>query len=221
MKHSKTRYLEDKSVFFKKEHIQILKLLKSLSKNDIENAYKVKGSILDNTYSNIRNYDNNPSYQAFPSFTGLVFLTLNRDIYTQDEYDYISRNIRILDAFYGILEPGTLIKPYRLDMKVNIGVNLYNHWKIDDYFKNEIVINLASNEYSKMLNIPMINISFLQFKNGKYINQATYSKQARGLFLDYIILNKIENVELMKNFNRDNYQYNKNLSDESNMVFTR
>jgi cytoplasmic iron level regulating protein YaaA (DUF328/UPF0246 family) len=126
-----------------------------------------------------------------------------------------------LDAFYGILEPGTLIKPYRLDMKVNIGVNLYNHWKIDDYFKNEIVINLASNEYSKMLNIPMINISFLQFKNGKYINQATYSKQARGLFLDYIILNKIENVELMKNFNRDNYQYNKNLSDESNMVFTR
>ena len=72
-----------------------------------------------------------------------------------------------------------------------------------------------------MVQKEMINISFLQFKNDKYINQATYSKQARGILLNYIIQNKIESIDKIKEFDLDNYRYNTELSDANNIVFTR
>lgn len=221
MDYKKCKYLIDKDFLYAKKHKEVLSMLKKLKKSDIAKAYKIKGDLIDKTFHNIINYDTNNSYHAFASFTGLVFFNLDRDNYKDKEYKYIARNIRILDAFYGVLEPGTLIKPYRLDMKTNIGLNLYKHWNISDYFKNEVVINLASKEFSKMLDIPMIHISFLQYKNGKYINQSTYAKQARGLFLDYMIKHEIEDLSLLKNFSRDNYKYNDLLSDDFNLVFTR
>ncbi|XFA99288.1 YaaA family protein [Candidatus Izemoplasma sp. B36] len=221
MNYQKCEYLEDKEPIYINKHKEVLSKLKKFKKTDIPKVYKIKGDLIDKTYRNIIDYDTNDSYHAFASYTGLVFFNLDRDNYKDKEYEYIASNVRILDAFYGILEPGTLIKPYRLDMKTDIGLNLYQHWNIDDYFNNDVVINLASNEFSKMLNIPMININFLQYKNGKYINQATYSKQARGLFLDYMIKHEIEDISLLKLFNIDTYKFNDLLSDDFNLVFTR
>ncbi len=221
MNYTKTKYLEDKDLLYPKEHKHVLAYLRKLKKSDIAKAYKIQGDLIEKTYDNIINYDANDSYQAFPSFTGLVFFNLDKEHYKEKAYKYIKKHIRILDAFYGILEPGTLIKPYRLDMKTNIGLNLYKHWNVNEYFKDKIIINLASTEFSRMLKIPMININFLQNKNGKFVNQATYSKQARGLFLDYLIKNEIKEVDLMKNFNLDNYIYNQELSDDLNITFTR
>ena len=66
-----------------------------------------------------------------------------------------------------------------------------------------------------------INISFKQRKDNSYVNQATYSKQARGKFLNYLILNKITNIMKMKEFKELNYIFNKQLSDEFNLIFTR
>ena len=106
-------------------------------------------------------------------------------------------------------------------MKSKIGLNLYKHWTIDEYFKNELVINLASFEFSSMLHIDMISIHFLQTKNNKFVNQATYSKMARGRFLDYLIKNKITTINAMKLFKEDNYSLNESLSDDTNLVFTR
>ncbi len=214
-------YLEDKKLLFPKQHKKVLAQLRKLNKTALGKALNIKGDILNNTYSNIKNYNNLDSYHAFPSFSGLVFFNLDKKSYLIDEYNYIDNHLRILDALYGVLEPGTLIKPYRLDMKAKLEINLYKHWNINDYFKDELVINLASTEFSKMVNQPMININFLQKKNDKFINQATYSKMARGLFLDYLIKNKIENVSEMKLFSFDNYQFNPEHSDEFNLTFTR
>lgn len=219
--YKKTEYLDNKLLIYPKKHKQILTKIRKLKKSDISKAFNIKGDLIDKTYRNIKNYNSNAEYHAFASFTGLVFFNLDRENYKEKEYKYIASNVRILDAFYGVLEPGTLIKPYRLDMLTKIGLNLYKHWNIDDYFKDELVINLASTEFSKMLNIPLIHIHFLQYKDDQYVNQATYSKQARGLFLDYLIKNNIKDVESMKEFNKDRYLYNDKLSDKSNLTFTR
>ena len=221
MKMDKVSFLEDKKLLYPKQHKQVLATLRKLNKNDLAKALSIKGDILNNTYQNIRNYSSLEQYQAFPSFTGLVFFNIDKASYQEEEYNYITQHLRILDAFHGILEPGTLIKPYRIDMKSKIGLNLYTHWDLDNYFRDEVVINLASTEFSKMVQTPMININFLQHKNGKYINQATYSKQARGMFLDYLVKNKIQSIEEMKEFVSDNYHYNKEQSNQCNITFTR
>jgi cytoplasmic iron level regulating protein YaaA (DUF328/UPF0246 family) len=219
---SKSDYLLDKEILYIKEHKKILAQLRKLSKTDIKRIMKIDNNLLNLTYNNIKNYNKLPTYNAFESFNGLVFKGLQKELYHENEYDYIQQKLIIIDAFYGILEPGTLIKPYRLDMKMNIGLNLYSIWKIDNYFKNEMVINLASNEFSKLINTSnLVNISFLQAKNGKFVNQATYSKQERGRFLNYLIINSIDSVSQMKEYKDNNYGYNKELSNINNIVFTR
>lgn len=213
--------LEDKELLFPKEHKKLLAQLRKLTKKDIGKIMNIKGDLLHQTYTQIKQYNTNETGHAFPSFNGLVFKGLELDTYQETELDYMKEHVRILDAFYGVLEPGTRIKPYRLDMKMNIGVKLYQFWNIDAYFEGEDIINLASDEFSNMLAIPMINISFLQQKNGTFINQATYSKQARGKMLNYMILNHITHIEDIKKFNQENYTFNQDLSDHANIVFTR
>ncbi|MCK5761986.1 MAG: YaaA family protein [Candidatus Izimaplasma sp.] len=214
--------LSDQSLIFPKKHNELQRRLIKLSKKELKKIMKIDKTLLDKTYNNIQNNANLPTFHAFESFNGLVFKGLNKEQYQIEEYDYIQKNIIILDAFYGILNPGTLIKSYRLDMKMKIGVNLYSFWDINGYFFDELIINLASNEFSKMITSKnIINISFLQYKNNSYVNQATFSKQARGQFLNYLILNQIVNINKMTQFNGNNYSYNTILSNEFNIVFTR
>lgn len=105
---------------------------------------------------------------------------------------------------------------------MNIGISLYDFWDITPYFKNKLVINLASSEYSKMLKgVPMITIDFLQEKKGVLKNQATYSKQARGIFLNYLIQNQITSTEEMKQFQLEGYTFNQEASNNENMIFSR
>ena len=217
----KNNYLINKELLFHKEHKKVLASLKKLTKKELGKGLSIKENLLDKTYNDINSFSGASTSHAFPSYTGLVYKNLDKASYKEEEYSYITDYIRILDALYGVLEPGTLIKPYRLDMKTKIGLNLYKHWNIDQYFNGETIINLASTEFSSMLHIDMTNISFLQKKDNKYINQATYSKMARGKFLDYLIKNKITSVKKMKKFNSDNYQFNEPLSTEFNLVFTR
>lgn len=221
MEMHKCKYLDEKELLFPKKQKKVLGILKKFSKTDLSFALSIKGNILENTFKLIKDYNNLDSYHAFTSYTGLVFKNLDRESYTQEDYNYISNHVCILDAFYGIVEPGTLIKQYRLDMKAKIGINLYKHWDISDYFSDELIINLASNEFSTMIKKFMINIGFLQNKNGAFVNQATYSKMARGKFLNYLIQNKITSLEEMKEFQEENYVFNESLSDEFNLIFTR
>jgi len=217
---SLSKYLNDKELLYPLKHKKVLATLRKLTKKDIESKMKLSKDLLNNTYKNIKNYNSLKTQHAFESFNGLVFKGLNKAVYKQQEYNYIEKNLLILDAFYGLLEPGTLIKEYRLDFNMNIGLNLYNHWDIE--LENELIINLASKEFSTVLkNNELVNIHFMQKKDDKFINQATYSKQARGMILNYMIIEKIVDVEGIKRFNLDRYSFNKELSDAFNIVFTR
>ena len=88
----------------------------------------------------------------------------------------------------------------------------------------EVLINLASNEYSKALKIeslkaPIITPIFKDYKNGKFKMISFYAKRARGEMANFIISNKIKNVNDLKLFNFEGYQF----SDENNgeILFTR
>jgi hypothetical protein len=213
---------KDQSLLFPKKHKKVLSVLKKLSKSELSKAMKISGDLLEETYKNIKSYKDLKESQAFDFFTGLVFFNLDRENYQEEEYDYIDRHVVILDALHGVLLPGTMVKKYRLDMKMKIGLDLYKHWQISDYFKDDLVINLASDEFSKMLSSDnMITISFLEYKKGTYKNLATYSKMARGKFLDYMIKNKITEIENLKLFNKESYSFNEELSTNINYVFTR
>jgi cytoplasmic iron level regulating protein YaaA (DUF328/UPF0246 family) len=89
-----------------------------------------------------------------------------------------------------------------------------------------ILINLASNEYfkvikPKLLNTKILTLSFKENKSGAYKTIGIHAKRARGLMTNFIIKNRVTNIEDIKSFELDRYRFNPSLSSENEWVFTR
>jgi len=184
-------------------------------------------------------YNNNNALTAIFAFRGEVYNGLDIDSFTQEELAYTNDHLRILSGLYGLLKPLDAILPYRLEMGTNLKIgrknNLYEFWedkitllinKQLIQLKEETIVNLASNEYFKVINTKKLKANiitpvFMEEKNGKYKVISIYAKKARGLMSAFILKNRIQIAEELKHFNADGYNYNDELSDKAKIVFTR
>ena len=181
-------------------------------------------------------FDSSNAYPALMLFKGDVYKGISIKDFQKEDFLFAQKTLRILSGLYGILKPLDLIQPYRLEMgtplKIGKHNNLYDFWgnEITDEINNDInsdyLINLASVEYFKSINkdflkSKLINVSFKENKNGKFKIIGIHAKKARGLMSRYIIKNKIENPQKLKNFSLEGYEFNKILSTESEFIFTR
>jgi len=201
------------------------------SSEELSVIMKIKKDLLNKTFDNYMNFDNLESFPAIHSYSGTVFNEIKIRKYNSKQVEYLASNVRILSALYGVLRPFDNIKNYRLDMNTKVLENSnYQYWKnrIDEGSlemnkgENELVLNLASSEFSKMLNVPFINIEFKErVDDYKHKIVGIYAKKARGKMVNYLITNEINNIKGVCEFNIDDYIYNEELSNESNIVFTR
>ena len=228
-KNKKIEFTESK---FKDKTNILIDILKEKSIFEIENIMKLKGELLNKTYKDIQDYDKLKFIPAISMYYGVSFKELNLEDYSEKSLKYLKNNLLILSALYGVSLAFDLLKKYRLDMTMSIiDKGLYNFWKkdINDYISNilskdEVLLNLASGEFSKMIDskkISIINIDFKEEKDGIYKSVSTYSKKARGQFLNYLVKNQIDNLEDIKKIKLDGYSLNNTLSDEKNFIFTR
>jgi cytoplasmic iron level regulating protein YaaA (DUF328/UPF0246 family) len=177
--------------------------------------------------------------QAMLAFKGDVYVGL--DAFSMDDGDlaFAQQHLRILSGLYGVLRPLDLMLPYRLEMGRKIdtvrGKNLYEFWGnsitegLNDQFQgkeNRYLINLASNEYfkvikPKLLQAEVITPHFKDYKNGDYKVLGVYAKKARGMLSRYIIKHRIEEPEAIKQFSEDGYCFDAAMSSEYDWVFTR
>lgn len=171
-------------------------------------------------------------------FSGDAYRGLDYASFNDIDVAYSQKTLRILNGFYGILRPLDLIQPYRLEMGLKINLsnnfkNLYKFWgnKItntinDEIFQNEVIVNLASNEYFKAINTKIlkgniVNCNFKEDRGGKLKMISSFAKKARGLMTRYIIENQLENADDLLGFNSEGYVYNLSRSSENLMLFTR
>ena len=142
----------------------------------------------------------------------------------------MDEHLKILSAFYGPLCPEKLVRPYRLDFNTKLKVNgesLKNFWKEEynnSFDEGEVILNLASNEFSNLLdrkNFTIYNFEFLEKKNGRLKSHSTISKKARGIMLNFICKNKITNLEEIKKFDMDGFKYEYKMSEERKFVFVK
>ena len=175
--------------------------------------------------------------QAVYAFKGEVYIGLDAYSLSEDKINQLQNKLRILSGQYGVLKPLDLMQPYRLEMgtklKVGSKENLYQYWgdKItkelnSELADNEIFVNLASNEYFRvikvnLLKVPVITPVFKDYKNGKLKVISFFAKKARGLMVRYILDNAIENIDGIKLFNSEGYAFDANLSSDKELVFTR
>ena len=177
------------------------------------------------------------SKQAVFAFKGDVYIGLDAYSLSEEKIEQLQQKLRILSGQYGVLKPLDLMQPYRLEMgtklKVGKSENLYQFWdsKVTNNLNSElkddeVFVNLASNEYfkvvsPKLLKVPVVTPVFKDYKNGKLKIISFYAKKARGLMVRYIIDHNIETAEDLKGFNYEGYAFDDNLSSTKELVFTR
>ncbi|CAK9887602.1 MULTISPECIES: peroxide stress protein YaaA [Pseudomonas] len=177
--------------------------------------------------------------QALLAFKGDVYTGLDAQSLSEDDFSYAQDHLRMLSGLYGLLRPLDLMQPYRLEMGTKLanarGKDLYAFWgtRISEWLNqalaeqgDDLLLNLASNEYfsavkRNALKARVINTEFRDFKNGQYKIISFYAKKARGMMSRFVIQERINDPEQLKQFDVQGYYYSAELSKADNLVFLR
>jgi len=217
--------------------------LKSFNRAELAQLMKISERLADETFLRIHSFQPPLSLkntcQALFLFQGDAYSQMSPANYNENELLYAQDHLRILSGLYGILRPLDLMFSYRLEMGLKLttveAVNLYNYWgdSITECINSALskltskkLINLASTEYSKVINTKklegeVITIIFKQEKNGLYKTIPVYSKKARGLMTHFAICKQVKDAEDLKSFKLDNYSYSEDESTEKKWVFLK
>ena len=179
------------------------------------------------------------SKQAVLAFNGDVYAGMEAQSFSEQELAYAQNHLRILSGLYGLLKPLDLMQPYRLEMGTKLenpkGKNLYEFWgnTITDKLNEQLaasnssyLVNLASTEYfksvkKKNINAELITPSFKDWKNGQYKMISFFAKKARGMMVQYLVKNQVEDLAGLLKFDMAGYEYNEELSKPNEPCFTR
>ena len=212
----------------------LAKFLKSRTLQQLKELWQASDKVVAASQKQLEELDlENKLTPAIISFSGIQYQYMAPDLFTAPALNYIQDNLRILSGFYGSLRPFDGISPYRLEMKTSMigfkDYSLYHFWNqqiADDLFKNdELVINLASKEYSRVVapylnkNRKMITIDFQEQKGGKWRTIATHAKMARGEMVRFIAEKQIKNPADLQDFHDFDFQFVPEKSSEDHYLF--
>lgn len=176
---------------------------------------------------------------ALFAFNGDVYQGLAATTLQPADLAYAQQHLRILSGLYGVLRPFDLMQPYRLEMGTKLhnsrGKDLYQFWGsiVTDNLNQQleqvqasVLLNLASQEYfkavkPKLLAKPVLDVQFKDFKNGDYKIISFFAKKARGLMARYVLEQRIDQVEGLKDFALEGYQFSPAQSSSAQLVFLR
>jgi cytoplasmic iron level regulating protein YaaA (DUF328/UPF0246 family) len=213
--------------------------LKKLKTSEIEVLMGISPKLAQLNAERFATWKSAPQKQAIYAYYGDVYDGLNATSLTLTEIEFAQNHFRILSGLYGLLKPLDSIKPYRIDMGTHFstpkGENLYKYWgdRVTDHLKksikaseNNVLINLASNEYYSVLNTKklktrIITPAFKDKSNGSYTMISFFAKKARGMMSRFIIQNAITDYEMLVGFDEGGYHFNHGLSKADSWVFTR
>ena len=221
--------IDTEELLFPEKTKILVNKIKKLSMNEIGNLNMTNDKLTEKAYYDYQEFDfRDLSNPALFSYDGLVFKQFKMEDFT--DINYLNNHVYIISALYGLLKPMTGIRDYRLYFD-NTRYDLYDFWKDDLYKKlyedNDLVINLASKEYTKTIRPflkktdKFITIDFKEVRDGKLKSVVAYMKQARGAMLREIITRKIEDIDEIKKLDINGYTYDPYNSTEKCLTFVR
>jgi cytoplasmic iron level regulating protein YaaA (DUF328/UPF0246 family) len=183
--------------FINNASIEELEKLFGTKKQDIIDYYK--GNILEKALMKV-----------IDRYDGVAFDYLKYRDLKSKEKEYIDKNVLIFSNLFGPICAGDFGLPdYKLKQGEKIGTfaleKFYNDnfsTALDEYLKDEEVIDLRAGFYEKFykINKPYTTMKFV--KNNKVVSH--WSKAYRGIILRIIAENDIQTIEQLINININN-----------------
>jgi cytoplasmic iron level regulating protein YaaA (DUF328/UPF0246 family) len=221
-------------------------LLQALQKCDAPAIQKLMGVSEKIATLNVARYKHFPKILAPENAKPAIYL-FQGDVYKSLDITSLpdamlapaNNRLRILSGLYGLLRPFDLAYPYRLEMGLKFQIaahkNLYHFWgsQIAQQLNadaqaahTDILINLASNEYSKAvdktaLHLREVTVHFKEQKAGQLKIIGIMAKRARGAMARFICEQNPQTPKDLQHFTAGGYQFKKDLSSENELVFVR
>jgi cytoplasmic iron level regulating protein YaaA (DUF328/UPF0246 family) len=215
--------------------------LKHKSPKYLSELMEISSKLADENWERNQKWKPKPtakeSAPAMYAFTGEVYRGLDAKTLDKDAVEYLQKNYRILSGLYGLLKPSDRVMLYRLEMgrpfKFDDYNNLYEFWRDNiteqlnaELKKNEILLNLASQEYFKVIDRkkianPIIDFEFYELKEGKLKTIVVYTKHARGMVVRFCARTNARTLNDVKAFNYEGYRIDEEKSTDTKLVFTR
>ena len=228
---------------FVKQSTRLIKLLREKSAQDISEMMDLSEAL---STLNVQRYKAwkpkftaENSKQAVLAFDGDVYGGLDAKTLKAKDLAWAQDHVRILSGLYGVLRPLDWMQPYRLEMGTRLanpgGSNLYQFWgsQISEFLNQElagdktpVVVNLASQEYFKAVDLKalkarVVECVFEEYKNGQYKVISFMAKRARGLMARYAVTHHITSVKKLEAFNLEGYAFAPAVSGPGRLVFRR
>ena len=221
----------------------LVKTARKMSRAKLKQTMKLSDTLAELNYQRYQKFSTpfhlGNAKQAAWVFNGDTYVGLKADTLNKREMAFAQKHLRILSGLYGVLRPLDLIQPYRLEMGARFNpphrANLYDFWDsritnnlnalLDDQ-NDKTLVNLASSEYFKSVRTkelvgPVLTPIFREIKDGQSRTIGMFAKQARGTMARFIITNRVDKTEGLKDFNLSGYQFRSDLSDDNKWVYTR
>ncbi len=234
---------QDTKPSFLSKSKEVINELKKFSPEELGMLLNLKEKLAQASWERHQNWSDSCNGKLCKSavfaYHGDVYQGMQPKSFSGDQNKYMENHLRILSSVYGLLGPLELIQPYRLQMDTPLSINghkdLYSFWKAEINLSltkligqdpDNTLINLASDEYFKVINTKQISGKiikpvFKQNANGKYKVVSIHAKRARGMMCRFIIENQLEDPEHLKLFDWGRYLYSPDHSDADNWVFLR
>ncbi|AKL96527.1 putative protein UPF0246 [Clostridium aceticum] len=226
--HNLPQFIEDTKI--------LLEYLKKLSYEEVKAVWNCNDKIATLNYERIQKMDLYRNLTpAILAYEGIQYQYMAPDIFSTEEFLYLEKHLRIMSGFYGILRPFDGVVPYRLEMQAKLHGNdvssLYSFWnsKLATHLLSEskCIVNLASKEYNKCISkylnpdIHFITCIFGEMTEKRVVEKGTQVKMARGEMVRFMTEKQVERAEEIKGFDRLNYTFAEELSDENTYVFIK
>lgn len=209
---------------------KIVSLLSNYSKEELKKLLKVSDALLEENWDKIQRFQESVTYHAMDLYQGLAFRSFKQVADWKEHKAYAVQHLRILSALYGAIGPDECVKPYRLDLTMNLkveGETLKKYWKeriATSFEEGECIVNLASSEFSSLFNkkqYDWVDVDFYEKKEEALKQHSTISKKARGKMAAWMVLHHIQDKAELRNFDVDGYTFDESLSKGNHYCFVK
>lgn len=181
--------------------------IKTASKAQLEKLFGTKKDEIINSYK--KDIFQSPIMKAILRYEGVAYDYLEYKGLDKNEQKYIDENVLIFSNLFGVLKASDEIPDYKLkqgETFENLKIEKFYcdnfSSKLDEFLKDEDVIDLRAGFYEKFYQIkkPYTTMKFI--KEGKVVSH--WAKAYRGIILRLLAQNNIQNIDELMNMEIDN-----------------
>ena len=216
---------------------EIWNTLKKMDFQELKSLWKCNEKIAGQNWVRLQEQDFHQNFTpAILAYEGIQYQYMAPVVFSEKQWKYGKKNLRILSGLYGILKPTDGVVCYRLEMQAKVKTsfckNLYDFWgdSLGQYLlgEDDTFVNLASEEYAKAVRPTLqgkarfVTCVFAEgLEPGKLVEKGVYVKMARGEMVRFAAENHVSTPEGLQGFGCLGYTFAPGLSTHERYVFRR